>query len=336
MTHEFKKIVAAHVAAKAKDIKSVLATVVALEGSSYRKPGVRMLLLANGEMVGAVSGGCVEKEIQLQAQSVFETTIPKMMTYDGRYRLGCEGVLYILIEPFNLSNLFIETFHNTLKDRLSFKITSYYKKEVIQEIGLGTKVQFQSSTYPVSLKHPLNTDCKSLEERMSPCFKLLIIGTEHDAVVLSSMAHLMGWEVHIVAHPLEAKTMSDFPGSSAFEQITPENYDASELDAQTAVVLMNHSYAKDLLFLQALQYSTPAYVGILGPMHRREKLLDEIIDKNPEVSEDFIGIIYGPAGLNIGSVTPEEIALSILAEIMSVVRKENPMFLKDKLNQYSN
>ncbi len=80
--------------------KAVLASVVALEGSSYRRPGVRMLLLEDGHMTGAVSGGCVEKEIFRQSESVFRTGIPKMMTYDGRYRLGCEGILYILLEPF--------------------------------------------------------------------------------------------------------------------------------------------------------------------------------------------------------------------------------------------
>ena len=92
MTHELKKLVQAFTDAKERGLKSVLVTVVALDGSSYRKPGVRMLVLENGKMIGAVSGGCVEKEILIQSQSVFESTISKVMTYDGRYRLGCEGV----------------------------------------------------------------------------------------------------------------------------------------------------------------------------------------------------------------------------------------------------
>jgi xanthine dehydrogenase accessory factor len=335
MTHEFKKIVAAYVEAKAHEQKTVLATVVALEGSSYRKPGVRMLLLDNGKMIGAVSGGCVEKEILWQAQSVFKTAIPKVMTYDGRFRLGCEGILYILLEPFKLSELFIETFAKAIKARTSFKISSFYKKEEVEEVGLGTKVQFQNSTFAVSLQHPLNTGIKIFEERMTPCFKLLVIGSEHDAVLLSSMASLMGWEVVVVAHPSEGKLNSDFLGISEFLETTPENFQPIGVDKQTAIVLMNHSYAKDVLFLQALQYSAPIYIGILGPTHRREQLLNEIIDKNPEVSDEFIDAIHGPAGLNIGSVTPQEIAVSILAEIMAVARNENPMFLRDKVNQFS-
>ena len=103
MTHEFKNIVKEAITAKTEGLQSVLASVVALDGSSYRRPGVRMLILENGKMIGAVSGGCVEKEILLQSETVFKTGESKIMTYDGRYRLGCEGVLYILIESFNPS-----------------------------------------------------------------------------------------------------------------------------------------------------------------------------------------------------------------------------------------
>ena len=91
MTFEFKNCINSFKLARLKGLKSVMSTLVALEGSSYRKPGVRMLLVEDGTMTGALSGGCVEKEILRQAESVFRTNQPKMMTYDGRYRLGCEG-----------------------------------------------------------------------------------------------------------------------------------------------------------------------------------------------------------------------------------------------------
>ena len=110
MTHEFKQIVQKYQTEKQHGVKCVLATVVFLEGSSYRRPGVRMLITENKEMTGAVSGGCVEKEVLKQAASVFLTGMPKVMTYDGRYRLGCEGILYILLEPFNPSEDMIHAF----------------------------------------------------------------------------------------------------------------------------------------------------------------------------------------------------------------------------------
>ncbi|MBT8393442.1 MAG: XdhC family protein, partial [Bacteroidia bacterium] len=114
MMHELKHIVSAYKKAKEMNLKSVLATVVDLDGSSYRKPGVRMLIIENGNMIGAVSGGCVEKEVLRQAQSVFLDGRPKMMTYDGRYRLGCEGVIYILLEKFIPEIEFVEKFDNLL------------------------------------------------------------------------------------------------------------------------------------------------------------------------------------------------------------------------------
>jgi xanthine/CO dehydrogenase XdhC/CoxF family maturation factor len=126
MTHEFKHIVNQAYLNQKKGGHQVLVTVVALEGSSYRKPGVRMLICDNGKMTGAVSGGCIEKEIANQAQAVFKNQVPKIMTYDGRYRLGCEGILYILIEPFYVSDVLFETFTKGIETRAKFKITSYF------------------------------------------------------------------------------------------------------------------------------------------------------------------------------------------------------------------
>ena len=138
MTHEFKPIVESYLLAKKQGLKTVLATVVALDGSSYRKPGVRMLILENGNMIGAVSGGCVEKEIVLQSESVFKSGISKIMTYDGRYRLGCEGILYILLEPFKPNKEFETAFFNCLEDRDSFEIISYFDKNIGSFMGIGS------------------------------------------------------------------------------------------------------------------------------------------------------------------------------------------------------
>jgi len=130
MTHEFIDIVEAYKQASSQDLATVLVTVVGLNGSSYRKPGVRMLISQDGKMTGAISGGCVEKEIERQAKTVFHSGIPKLMTYDGRYRLGCEGLIYILIEPFKPSQDFLNAFAEAITLRLDFRIESYYSQEV--------------------------------------------------------------------------------------------------------------------------------------------------------------------------------------------------------------
>ncbi len=119
MIHELKEIINQAIINQQKGLKNVLVTVVHLEGSSYRKPGVRMLISEDLNSVGAVSGGCVEKEIIQRAKAVFIDEKAKIITYDGRYRLGCEGILYILIEPFYISNDFIKLFMKQFKKRKS-------------------------------------------------------------------------------------------------------------------------------------------------------------------------------------------------------------------------
>jgi xanthine/CO dehydrogenase XdhC/CoxF family maturation factor len=126
MTHEFKDILKAYVSARKNGLRSVLATVVALDGSSYRKPGVRMIILENEEIIGAVSGGCVEKDIVRQSKTVFANGKSKMMTYDGRFRLGCEGILYILLEELILDDQFISEFKKCIEVRDHFKLVSSY------------------------------------------------------------------------------------------------------------------------------------------------------------------------------------------------------------------
>ena len=131
MTHELKEIVKEAIKNQALGIKNVLATVVDLDGSSYRHPGVRMLLSSTGKMIGAVSGGCVEKEVLRSANSVFETGKSKIMTYDGRYRLGCEGVLYILLEPFKVSDTFKEIFLINWRKEYQFQFNLITKKKMV-------------------------------------------------------------------------------------------------------------------------------------------------------------------------------------------------------------
>ncbi|WP_422859886.1 XdhC family protein [Flagellimonas sp. S174] len=331
MTHELKSILIGYKAAKAEGIQSVLATVVALDGSSYRRPGVRMLLLENGKMIGAVSGGCVEKEVLRQAESVFQKGIPKVMVYDGRYRLGCEGILYILLEPFQPNAQFLEVFWETMKYRKPFLIKSFFQKDHSENRGYGSSFLFEGNELALN-STLVKSDMEVFEQKLSPCFQLIIIGAEHDAVQLCQLASLMGWEVTIVSNPREEKTANHFPGVHTFLQQEPENLEIP-LDEETAVVLMTHSFVKDLGYLLALKDKNCAYLGLLGPMRRREKLFDELLERHPDIAEDFLDSIHGPAGIDIGAETPQEISISIISEILARVRQTEPMLLKEKLGK---
>ena len=330
MTHELKKIIQAYIVADKSGLKTVLATVVALEGSSYRRPGVRMLIREDGKTTGAVSGGCVEKEIIRQADGVFNSSSAKTMTYDGRYRLGCEGVLYILIEPFLPSTTFLEAFINQIEVRESFKIVSYFERLDKSSHTYGSVFFMNKMEYDVRTSFTKNKEIEVFEQQMKPCFKLIIFGSEHDAVQLCSYAALTGWEVDVVASPTEGKEVTDFPGAQKLLHIEPEDYPTVDINKYVAVVLMTHSYVKDLKFLMRIKDSKPAYIGLLGPQQRREKLLNELIENNSDIALSFIENIHGPAGLNIGSETAQEITIAILAEILAVTRNREPILLKNK------
>ena len=329
MIHELKDIIRSAKIAQSKGIKTVLASVVSLDGSSYRRPGVRMSVQENGKMIGAVSGGCVEKEILRQAQHVFKTNSSILMEYDGRYRLGCEGILYILIEPFHLSKTFFDAFEKQCSSRKSFLINSYFSKETSERAQGSTCFHFGDQELSVSKLKP-EKKLNLFSQTIKPGLKLIIIGCEHDAVQLCKYGSATGWEVEIVAPIDELKTIDDFPGAANYYGINEKEFSTISIDSQTAVVIMSHSYVRDLKYLSELLGKDVNYIGLLGPSKRREKLLNDLIEKNDLISEGFFDKLYGPSGINIGAETPQEIAISILAEILSVIRNQKPIYLKDK------
>ncbi len=335
MIHEFFEIIQNYKIAKQKNIRSVIATVVDLDGSSYRKPGVRMLVLENCKMIGAVSGGCVESEILKQSYSVFKTGESKIITYDGRYRIGCDGILYILIELFDPVEDLILSFEKCLEKRESFKVDSFFKKEVRINSNFGSVITFKDDKQYEFYKYRIPENkyrsyFSVFSQKLGPVFKLVIIGAEHDAVHLCAQADALSWEVIVITAPSDPQDLKNFPGAKEILHISSNEFDHSLVDRNTAILLMTHNYAKDLQFLDVLKDSFPVYLGLLGSKKRQEQILNEFIERNPDVEDSFLDIIYGPTGLNIGAVTPQEIALSICSEILSVTRKETPKLLEDK------
>jgi len=332
MIHELEEIINQAIINQQKGLKNVLATVVHLEGSSYRKPGVRMLISEDLCSVGAVSGGCVEKEIIHRAKSVFSDNNPKVITYDGRYKLGCEGILYILIEPFFISNEFKTSFSRASSRRESLKIESYFKKEDEAFGRFGSVVTFKNKEqfqFSKSFKPQDKNNIASFSQILHPKFKLILIGGEHDAVKLCKVASNLGWEIDIITSVKDSKEIKDFPGANSVIADSAETIQFSNIEENTAIVIMNHSYVQDLKYLIKLSEYKPKYVGIIGAPNRRELLFNELFEYVSDVSDEFMENIYTPAGLYIGAQTPEEIAISIIAEILSVIRNKQPFSMRE-------
>ena len=330
MLHELKDIIRSAKLSKEKGIKTALASVVSLEGSSYRRPGVRMSIQNDGKMIGAVSGGCVEKEVLRQAQSVFETDQPKLMVYDGRYRLGCEGILFILIEPFDPEDAFFDAFEKQCISRKSFRISTTFSKEEEHRFKGISLFQLDGHSFYARKNHEENAELAIFHQDIKPGFRLVIVGSEHDAVQLCKYASATGWEVDVVAPPDDPKSIKNFPGAAHYLGIDEHEFANFQFDSQTAIVLMTHSYVKDLKYLSAITDKEIPYVGLLGPSKRREKLINELIERDENLSDNFLDQLYGPTGINIGAETPQEIAISIIAEILTIIREQKPISLKDK------
>jgi xanthine/CO dehydrogenase XdhC/CoxF family maturation factor len=284
-------------------------------------------------MVGAVSGGCVETEIERQAQRVFQTSKAKIIVYDGRFRIGCEGIIHILIEPVFISDELFGAFEKQVEKRQSFRMEAWFYREVGEYGDVGTMVVLNGKKYSLnpsfSIDQVTNQEC--FAQTLKPLFQLFIFGAEHDAVQLCQAAKLLGWEVVVVASPDESKSCEYFPGANSLIAPTFDDIDTSEIDEQTAVILMTHSFNKDVQYLMALKNTSPAYLGLLGSNNRRERVLSMLLDYMPDTSTDFLDQIHGPAGISIGAESASEIAVSILAEILSVIRRQKPVALSEKV-----
>src|SRR5690606_12777094 len=159
------------------------------------------------------------------------------MTYDGRYRLGCEGVLYILLELFQPNEAFENAFSECLNQRKSFEIHSFFQKKEGVFSGIGSVITLDSEAFSIQGDIPINTNPETLsifKQKLPPCFRLIIVGAEHDAVQLCKYASLTGWELVIVAGPKESKSIDNFPGATEFYAVLPEDVNVFSVDNQTA------------------------------------------------------------------------------------------------------
>ena len=252
------------------------------------------------------------------------------MRYDGRYRLGCEGLLYILIEPIERPAEILALLKQQNSRRENFQIQSYFSKEEGVQPTAGSVFKFGIVTVS-NIKGPIDeSGLEVFTQEVKTQIRLIIVGSEHDAVALTQTAANTGFQVDLVAPPDDPKQLENFPGASSFYHYSPEELTGLKPDQRTAVVLMTHSFAKDLNYLSQLIDLKTGYIGLLGPKKRREKLFDALIERNPDLDPDFIDGLYGPSGINIGAETAYEISISIVAEILAVMRGQTPKSLKEK------
>jgi xanthine dehydrogenase accessory factor len=267
-----------------------LATLVQTEGSTYRKPGARLLVDSDGGSLGVLSGGCLEKEIARHGQKVIDDASPVLLSFDTKLLYGCDGQLKILVEPLPAAepngNLITEI-GCLLSNREVCRIRTCFEGDT-----LGSKV--------------LTADALVAERRgvlidtVSPPIRLLLFGTGPEIEPITQLAGNLEWVIERFDHPSELA-----------EDFRP--------DGQTAALVMNHNFGRDLLALDRLLPLQLRYVGLLGPRKRHTELLTRLSEYRPLDFESDVRNLHAPAGLDIGSEAPEEIALSIVSEVAAVL-----------------
>lgn len=355
------------VSAFGPDEKAVIATVVDLKGSGYRLPGARMLIGRDGMTVGTISGGCLEADVLERARRVIETGHAEIFTYDTTadensvfsLNMGCRGVLRILIEPVGVTSEFIARIREVFETRHPM-IAATVIDSPLREVPVGTRVYARhdgsgdsvtSSGLHISIPElaydmrtlagssvPVATITYSISgemiefafENLMPPVMLLIMGAGADAVPLASAAHALGWQVKVYDHRPAFLSAERFPDETELVTVDRDVFPDISADARTAIVSMNHNYDRDKRLLGPLLRSDAFYVGALGPKKRTQQILDELAADGDEFNDHQLGRLRAPAGLDIGGDSPETIAVSIIAEIQSVLRHRNGAPLRDR------
>jgi xanthine dehydrogenase accessory factor len=345
-----------------KHERCVMAQVVSVEGSAYRREGSKMLIWPSGQYEGMISGGCLEADVVEESKKVMETnrSLVKKYVLDEDLvwglGLGCPGTVTILLEPIEPHSGYWRQWVDLVQQSTPFiscKKLPANGEEVTSFVVSGEEViGIYSQEEPWAIK-ALQMAKKKLKERNPSCETrtinsmndelpiffdvhippphICIFGAGHDAIPVAQLSHQLGFRTTIIDGRPAFNTKERFPHAKrvinhpkyyeSIQDITPNSY----------VIVMNHHLDRDIETLKYVLKSNVQYVGVLGPRKRRDKMLAILEEANVTFSNTDLEKMHSPVGLDIGAVTPEEIALSILAEIVAIQKGHTGASLKDSL-----
>jgi xanthine/CO dehydrogenase XdhC/CoxF family maturation factor len=343
--------------------QTALATVVHVEGSSYRRPGARLLVTEDGELTGAISGGCLEGDALRKALLVMSQKKSMLVTYDTMDEddaklgigLGCNGIIQVLIEPIDTANANnpIQLLKAVAAKRQKAVLITLYSLENKKDTQPGTclllreneavrgnapvltdiiiKDGMQALTKAQSVFRNYISDKQNLAafiEFIEPAVSLIIFGAGNDVIPLVAMAEILGWETTVIdGRPGYAKQERFSPTCQVLVAKPEKVLEQIKTDAQTVFLLMTHNYNYDMAMLLQLLQLNVTYVGMLGPKKKLERMLGEWKENEIYLTEKQLASVHSPVGLDIGAETSEEIALSILSEIKAVINGKRGLSL---------
>ena len=359
---EIRRIISAFEKLDRSGEYGILASVVYTSGSTYRRPGARAFILPDDTMLGLVGGGCLEADLLVQARQVRDTGRTKRIHYDNTsdadiiwgLGLGCAGVVDVLLERVSHKHPGpIEFMAQCIRDRRPGVLATVVRCEAADDERLGAKwmrhPDGSTNTMgewapPESLvaeaaqvltegkgKLIIDNSLEILLERITPIIRLVVFGAGADAVPVVRIAAELGWEIAVVDHRPNFAQAERFPEAGFVAQYRAEQAASRlTLDNNTVALLMTHNYLQDRDLLRFLLSSAARYIGVLGPKRRLGQLLDDFRKEGFIPTEAQLSRVYGPAGFDIGAESPEEIALTILAEIQSALNHRSGSSLRDR------
>lgn len=320
-----------------------LATVVGVRGSTYRGLAARQLVGVDGTGVGTVSGGCLDQDLHREAASVIETGEARLVEFDltaddevvWGWGIGCNGATELVLEPARSVLDFARALrtvgrpavviHHLAPGRIGDK-TIVTPGEGGPYAGVATQALEDGWHRVVETGGE-----KVMVEVVGAPRRLIVCGAGHDAAPVVRFGAELGYEPVVVDDRRPFLAEERFPEATQLVQVVPSELgEAVDLDPTAAVVIMSHNYLRDLDYLGAVFGRRVAYIGVLGPGERLERLLSDLAERGQVPDPHDLAVMHGPAGLDIGSEGPVEIAWAIMSEILAVRRRRGAGFLRDR------
>lgn len=339
--------------------ETILATVVKVEGSAYRRPGARMLIPIHGRTVGTVSGGCLEQDLAKKAWWLTDSGEPVVRRYSTgateddeqsalTFGLGCNGTVFVMLErlrakspapaidllrrvrdsqqPAAMATVIASSRDASARvgDRLlSNTEGSLRNLQLNSAMRRGLHKTLMQKKSSIRLYSNARGEVEVFFEYIAPPPRLVIIGAGHDAQPLVRMAKLLDWHVSVVDSRSHFARAERFPQADAVILASLDNpFDLAPLIDGAAVAVMTHSYRQDRHWLGLALQAAPAYIGQLGPRERTERLLAQIGTST--------SALHYPMGLDLGGDTPQSVALAILAEMTAVMNQRQGGMLRNR------
>jgi len=338
----------------------VLATLVKVEGSSYRRVGARLLWNPEGLRVGSISGGCLEDDLIERARVVYTSGEAQLVVYDTTSEndlvwgvgLGCHGVVHLVLERVSGLSPALKGVADAWEKRQAAVIALAFGDQPQQRGTLaGATAQgtvwvsdrasalaveenaarcltSQHSHYSRWLEGPNSSPV--LWEYLPPPLRLVIFGAGNDALPLCHLANELGWRVVVVDPRAAYATRARFPLADEVRVLPADAADTLTWDPWTVAVVMTHHYRFDVPILKAVLPLNLGYVGLLGPKKRADQILGELADAGLKLTEEQRSRFHAPVGLDLGGSSPETVALAIAAEIEAVLNTRDARPLRQR------